>query len=420
MSKYQEKRQETVDYLIEAMEKGTAPWQQNWEKNKMPHNAGSGYQYRGGNAARLMTAQIRYPQFADDSRWCTFKQASDNGWKIRKGEKALAHTEYWVFQEKQFVKDDKTGKLEEKMVNLDRPKVMVYPMFNATQIEGIPPAEQKRHEWDPVEKAEELLQKSGASIEHQGEKALYRPSKDLIIIPKKDRFSSPEAYYATALHELGHWTGHKDRLNREQPPYSKDPKTYAREELVAEISSMFVQPEVGLKMPDQHKEHHAAYVDYYIQILKKDPNEFFRAVADADKAADYVLKRDHTHTQTQKVEEASAKVNMSATQSIDPQKIADIKEFLKSPKQQNIKVYPAKYPGCYNGEIKHIDKKSELVIQQIGKISFVVHNLKDLGRPTPEKGDNLKITYHNEHKVNYITLSMIPQKENTNKQTRSR
>lgn len=416
MSKYQEKRQETVDYLIEAMQKGVAPWQQDWESNKMPHNAGSGYQYRGGNAVRLMAAQMKYPRFADDPRWCTFKQAAGQGWNIRKGEKALAHTEFWIFQEKQMVKDDATGKLEEKMVDLGRPKVMIYPMFNAAQIEGIPPAEQKRYTWDPIEKAEEILQKSGADIKNRGDRAFYTPSKDEIVIPPKESFRTQEGYYSTALHELGHWTGHKDRLNREQVANFINPKAYAREELVAEISSMFVQSEVGLKMPDQHKENHAAYVEHYTQILKKDPNEFFRAVADADKASDYVLQRDRTHNQKQ-VQEATAKIHMSATQEIEPQKIADVKKFLRGPKQQEINVYSAKKTGIYKGKIERVDKQSNIVVQQVGTISFVVHKLDSFTNPIPQQGDNLKIQYKNSLQA---TVTTVSQREKARSQARSR
>ena len=103
------------------------------------------------------------------------------------------------------------------MVRLSRPKVLVAAVFNAEQIDGIPDLEPARDVgWDPLEKAERLLGASQAKIQHsQGGGAFYRPSTDTIHLPSREQFEKAAGYYATALHELGHWTGHSDRLNRD-------------------------------------------------------------------------------------------------------------------------------------------------------------------------------------------------------------
>ncbi len=104
-------------------------------------------------------------------------------------------------------------------------------------------------------------------------------------MPFKHQFPTPDRYYATALHELGHWTGHESRLNRDLAhPFGSE--GYAREELRAEIASMLLGSELGIGHdPGQH----VAYVGSWIKALQQDPTEIFRAAADAEKIQDFVL-----------------------------------------------------------------------------------------------------------------------------------
>ena len=185
------------------------------------------------------------------------------------------------------------------LVRLERPKVITAAVFNAEQIDGIPALEPERtYDWDPVEQAEKLLEASGAKIEHsQIGGAYYRLSTDTIRLPAQDRFETPSDYYATALHELGHWTGHPDRLNRDlSNPFGSE--GYAREELRAEIASLILGSELGIGYdPDRH----AGYVDHWVQILTETPKEILYAAADAERISDYILtieqKKEIRHTQ---------------------------------------------------------------------------------------------------------------------------
>ena len=108
--------------------------------------------------------------------------------------------------------------------------------------------------------------------------------EDAIHLPPKENFDAPDKYYATALHELGHWTGEEKRLNREFGPFGSE--KYAREELRAEIASWMLGQEIGIGHdPGQH----AAYVQSWIQALKEDPYEIVRACRDAEKIKEYVF-----------------------------------------------------------------------------------------------------------------------------------
>ena len=131
-----------------------------------------------------------------------------------------------------------------------------------------------------------LLDKSGAQIEEiKQNQSYYVPALDKIVLPLRTQFKDAEGFYATALHELGHWTGHSSRLNR--PILNKfGTPDYAREELRAEISSMMVCGGLGIKHKAQNS---AAYVNNWIDVLKKDPKELFRACADAEKIKDYLF-----------------------------------------------------------------------------------------------------------------------------------
>ncbi len=91
-------------------------------------------------------------------------------------------------------------------------------LFNVGQIDrlpvGLPAPAAETMEFSPIEEAERILRDSGAEIRHGFDAAFYSPSKDQICLPVRERFTSPESYYATALHELAHWTGHASRLDR--------------------------------------------------------------------------------------------------------------------------------------------------------------------------------------------------------------
>jgi antirestriction protein ArdC len=146
-----------------------------------------------------------------------------------------------------------------------------------------PPATQ---EFSPVLEAEQVLAKTGATIRHGFDCAFYVPSRDEICLPNRERFTSEVNYYATALHELAHWTGIESRLNRTFGRCFGD-DAYAMEELVAELSAAFSMGSLGLV--NGTIENHASYVDGWLKCLKADKSAIFTAASQAAKASDFIL-----------------------------------------------------------------------------------------------------------------------------------
>lgn len=279
-----------AENLIAQLEQGTAPWQKPWNPGLpgagMPMNPVTGKRYKGINAVHLLS------QGYSDTRWMTFKQAKAAGASVRKGEKAT-QVQYWQFTREQVKKNkdgtpavDDKGKPVKETIKLERPDVFFAAVFNAEQIDGLAPAAAIERKWDGHERAEQILAASEAKISHdQQDRAFYRVSTDSIHLPYKEAFESADRYYATALHELGHWTGHKSRLDRDlSHPFGSE--AYAKEELRAEIASMIMGDELGIGHdPSQH----VAYVKSWIKALQDDPLEIFRAAADAERIQAHVL-----------------------------------------------------------------------------------------------------------------------------------
>ncbi len=256
----------------------------------LPVNPTTGNRYKGINAIHLMN------QDRDDPRWMTFKQAKSAGAQVQRNESGT-FIQFWKFYDEKNKINKSTGKVErdennkiiKEKIKLKKPKVFYASVFNAEQIKGLPLLERKDHQWDSLDKVENILKESGATIKHDGKsRAFYSLSNDSIHLPKKERFDEPSKYYATALHELGHWTGHKSRLDRDMGGGFAS-TSYAKEELRAEISSMLVGATLNIGHdPSQH----VSYVESWVKALKNDPKEIFRAAADAEKIHDFVMAYD--------------------------------------------------------------------------------------------------------------------------------
>ncbi|GGE90646.1 zincin-like metallopeptidase domain-containing protein [Massilia psychrophila] len=296
-----------AEKLIEQLREGTAPWQKPWEPGEagavMPINPTTGKRYRGINALQLMS------EGRTDQRWMTYKQAGAVDAQVRKGEKGTP-IQYWKFTDEhtRMVDGkpvlDNLGDPVKETVKLERPRVFIATVFNAEQIDGLPPPVARREQgWNAADRAEQILQSSGSTIRHgEHDRAYYRLASDSIHLPDKAQFATADAYYATALHELGHWTGHSSRLDRDLiHPFGSE--GYAKEELRAEIASMILGDELGI---GHDPEQHAAYVGSWIKALQDDPLEIFRAAADAEKIQDYVLSLDQTQVQEQASTQAGA------------------------------------------------------------------------------------------------------------------
>ncbi len=248
--------------IIEQLKAGTAPWVKPWEPGErfMPYNPTTGNAYRGMNAVWLMSRaeELGY----GDARWMTYRQAQEAAAQVRKGEKGTA-IQFWKWQGLEPVRDtarkpvlDQDGNQVRQMVRYERPQVWSAAVFNAEQIDGLPPAPNRPAlpEWERHERADTILTRFGVSIRHvRGDRAFYRLSDDMITLPERDQFASSDRYYATALHEAGHATGHSSRLNRSDLGHPFGSEAYAREELRAEIASLMLGEQLGTGHdPGQH------------------------------------------------------------------------------------------------------------------------------------------------------------------------
>lgn len=287
-SSYDDYAKEIADELIAQMEKGCAPWQKGWDASTtVPFNATTNKAYNGMNILLLMMAQMKAGY--EDPRWITFKQAKDLGGNIKRGSHGVPLI-YW-----KIMRSKKNDDSSEDTQKLSEDKVIAIPcrftVFNVEQCENLNLApydkNQVRHDWEPCEAAEQILKRSGAVIKHvDGNRAFYSPTTDDITLPKKEQFISQVEYYDTALHELGHWTGHSSRLARNLGN-GFGTEEYAKEELRAEIGSMMLSVQLGLP---HNTENHAAYVKSWVSVLRNDPKEIFRAAADAAKISEFVME----------------------------------------------------------------------------------------------------------------------------------
>ena len=291
-----------ADLFIKSIESGTAPWTKPWSTEDMvnmtPRNPETGTFYKGSNAALLfMTEELNGYQ---DSRWMTFNQAKAAGGYVKAGEHGVPLRTF-IFEREVPVLDDKgkpvldkDGKQVTEIEELDPPIINTFTVFNVKQI-SFPPEHKysqplasdvtQEQVWKNLQRAEDLIKNTNAQIVFgTGSRAFYAPAKDYINLPKKEKFKTQEGFYSTALHELSHWTGHKARLDR---PYNSRFGTpnYAREELVAEISSFMLCMNLGI---GHNLENHASYVESWSKILKDDKKEIIEATKKANEAQKFI------------------------------------------------------------------------------------------------------------------------------------
>ena len=298
-------RQSVTDRIIAMLEKGGNVFGERWTRaasRGMPRNGKTGAPYHGVNVLLLWDAAIE--QGYTSNVWLTYKQAASLGAQVRKGERAVlcAHFERKAARASAATGEDRSIATPEEEGGEDaagsRSFLLCTPfwVFNVAQIDGLPAtlvddavASRPWADRSPIEGAMRFIGGCRADIRHGYERAAYAPHADRILMPDVDRFTSPEAYCATALHELVHWTGHPDRLARAFGQRFGD-TAYAFEELVAELGCAFVLGHIGLV--DATIEGHAAYLDAWLQVLRNDRTAIFTAARLAGEAFEYILSRE--------------------------------------------------------------------------------------------------------------------------------
>jgi len=269
------------DKIIETLKKGAVPWVMPW-RSVAPQNLFSHHRYRGTNSILIAISGYQSPY------WATFKQISEHGGKVKKGE----HGEIIVFWT--FIKPKNEPEDSKKRIALLR----YYTVFNVvSQTEGlekyIPTAPEKIEPTLDAKlvHAERLVRDycftPGPSIVTGCNKACYAPSLDVINVPAIEDFTSPQAYYGTVFHEMIHSTGQASRCNREEYANGRFGNgDYGREELVAEMGACYLCSETGI---DPNIEQSAAYLNSWIKAIEGDPMLVITAGSRAEKAVDFIL-----------------------------------------------------------------------------------------------------------------------------------
>ena len=287
---------DVTESVITALEAGTVPWVRPWTATGKsasalrPDNASTGRPYSGINILLLWSAL--FDNGWTSSQWLTYRQARKLGGHVRRGERGT-----WIFYADRFVPKAERERAErEGTVAQSIPMLKSYTVFNVAQCDDLPealtPDRDPPNGEDLADEARRLIQATGADIRHGGDRAFYRRRDDFIQMPPFSAFPEALDYLRTLLHELTHWTGHSERLDRQFGKRFAD-EAYAREELVAELGAAYLCASLGLEPTLQH----ASYINFWLDVLKRDHYAIFRAASLASRASDYLLAfRDEQHT----------------------------------------------------------------------------------------------------------------------------
>jgi len=276
-----------TNQIARQLEQGVRPWSKPWS---VEHTAGritrplrhNAIPYRGVNVLLLWSEALAKGYAAP--LWMTYKQSLEMGAQVRKGE----HGSLVVYADRiTKTETDSDGQDVEREI----PFMKGYTVFNVEQIEGLP-AHYYAQPVTPLPLSERLAQAdhfvstTSAAIHLGGNQAYYSPVGDEIHLPPFEAFKDKESYYATALHELTHWTRHETRLDRDFGRQRFGDAGYAREELVAELGAAFLCADLGLT--PEIRADHADYIGHWLKVIQDDTHAIFQAAAHAQRAADYL------------------------------------------------------------------------------------------------------------------------------------
>ena len=267
--------QNITNKILSELEKGVAPWVKPWKAGEgLPYNPVTKNIYNGVNFFYLSLLQST-GEFGASNEWLTYKQAQNLGAQVRKGSKGVNV----IFYKPLEIKDKSTGDLKKI------PMLKSYTVFNRDAVDGLPDQVKKEvTEFETMESCEKFIINTRATIKHGGARACYIPSLDQINLPEKTSFNTSADYYATAYHELIHYTGSEKRLARLKND-SFGSEGYAFEELIAELGASMLCAYNGINAQLQH----ASYIDSWIKALRGDKKFIISASAKAQKAVNYLL-----------------------------------------------------------------------------------------------------------------------------------
>ena len=269
-----------TDRIIAELEKGNIPWKRPWTGVR------SGAYNRITKKPYSIINQILLKH---SGSYATFKQWSELGGHIKKGEKSEIVVFWKIYQKEET--NEETGEKEVRKI----PVLKYYNVFHISQVEGVEPLEVPFKEVEPIEEADKIITMY-VNREHidfeelPSNEAFYSPSRDRVVVPMKEQYENINEYYSTTFHELAHSTGYKSRLNRFETNeiVSFGSPTYSLEELCAELSSAFMMNMLGIETPQTFK-NSTAYIQGWLKALKNDNKFIVSASSKAEKAVNFIL-----------------------------------------------------------------------------------------------------------------------------------
>ena len=279
---------EITNKIIAELEAGRVPWVQPWGMAAtkaplaMPQNASTRRQYSGVNVLILWGSVIEHG-FAGQS-WLTFRQALSLGGHVRKGERGTTV----VYADRFVPNDEKKRAAETGEAAQAIPFLKRFTVFNTDQCDDLPEEVATVAPPPPpgmIEpEVETLIEATGIDFRIGGNRAFYMPSEDYVQVPPPAAYFEPINWHRTALHELGHASGHRSRLSRDLSG-AHGSKKYAFEELIAELCAAFSCASLGIAPTVRH----ADYIGSWLDVLREDNRAIVRAASQASKAAEWLL-----------------------------------------------------------------------------------------------------------------------------------
>lgn len=267
-----------TDKVIEGLQNNPGKWIKSWSSSSRPRNLFTGNEYNGCNWMWL--SMVRGGKNVGDSnKWLTYNQAKQmTGLEqpIKRGSEGQPIILFKPFK----VSKVENNEVKEKMV----PMMRVFQVFNRDVVEGLPKEVIPDEEENKLEEVEGVVRNHKIDVKNGYDNACFIPSQDVIHMPKISDFRSTEDYYATLLHEMTHWTGHKSRLDRDMST-NFGGSSYAFEELVAELGSAMLCNNFNIEGKLQHTE----YIASWLKALNDDEKAILKASAKAQKAFDYLI-----------------------------------------------------------------------------------------------------------------------------------
>lgn len=278
--------EDITNRIIAELEAGRLPWAQPWDAGEasvgLPYNVVSDRRYSGINILTLwhavMTRGFRGHGFL------TFRQAAALGGSVRRGERGIGV----VYTRRAGTGTSEPHKDGEGERKAGFAFLKQFTVFSVDQCDDLPDKYHVPAAPIPagliLPQAEALIAATGADFRIGGASAYYSPRHDFVAVPHPQDFFEPVDWHRTAFHELGHWTGHASRLDRDQTG-SFGSKPYGHEELVAEMAGAFVCAALGISPTVRH----ADYIGSWLEIIREDHRAILRTASAASKAADYLL-----------------------------------------------------------------------------------------------------------------------------------